>query len=627
MKKHLLIWFMLVFTLAGTAQEKMQVLHEVEYTFEGYTGKRIQGNIDNWLVRMPEDNPGLLNMFKLRESEAPSDLLAWAGEFAGKYLISGVQALRMSENPELEKTLSDVVDQLIASQAEDGYLGPFNKEEQLAGETILGGNKYGHWDLWGNYHVMYGLLLWHQSTGDKRALRAAIKAADLICDTFLDGPITMAEAGSPGQNVAVLHVLLLLYHETGNERYLNLGEAILTDYETGGEYVEKALEGIDYYEIRGGRWESLHILQGIAEYFLITGENRYKKAFLHHWYSINRTDVHNTGAFSTSERAIGHPYGEGAIETCCTVAWINMTIDALRLTGDPKIADALELSLFNAMLGSQHPSGEWWTYMTPMDGRRPPSYVSINFQSRATMPELNCCSVNGPRSLGCLGSWALMQDGKNLVVNYYGPMQASLKLSSGKKITLIQETDYPMDGTIHIRLLNADNSKIPMKLRIPEWSEIAVILVNGKTVDKVRGGRYFTLNREWQDGDELTLELEMTMRTIEGGMRLENHISVYRGPILFAMDSRFNPEISEPDPPHNWVPPWTKPMPPVDTGRVAEARLLPKSAREYGLGLYRPWLLLHLPVSENREITLCDFATAGFPGTSYRTWLKTTDSE
>ncbi len=144
---------------------------------------------------------------------------------------------------------------------------------------------------------------------------------------------------------------------------------------------------------------------------------------------------------------------------------------------------------------------------------------------------------------------------------------------------------------------------------------------------KNEDGEYYSLTRDWHDKDRLTLELDMKLRAIEGGRRLENHISIYRGPVLFAMDPRFNPEIAEPDPLHNWVPPWTRPMPLVDKNKVTEAVLLPQSAREYGAGLYRPWLLMTLPVSGNQTVTLCDFATAGFPGTSYLTWFRTTDSE
>ena len=88
-----------------------------------------------------------------------------------------------------------------------------------------------------------------------------------------------------------------------------------------------------------------------------------------------------------------------------------VSVDMLRMTGVPIVADELELATFNAMLGGQSPTGRWWTYNTPMDGVRKASAHDIVFQARPGSPELNCCSVNGPRGLGMLAEWAVMQQG------------------------------------------------------------------------------------------------------------------------------------------------------------------------------------------------------------------------
>lgn len=624
-----------VCTVHGIALEKrvaMRAFNEIEYQFGGVIGKRIEANINNWIKRAPADNPGMLEMFERRDIKPPLHLLPWSGEFVGKYLISGILALRMSEDPELEKTLRQVVNGMIDLQTDDGYLGPFPQEQRLNGHCYWDPESLeSHWDLWGHYNIMLALLLWNEYTGDQRALRTAVKAADLICNTFLDSEMEVIDAAFPNQNGAISHVLLLLHRKTGNERYLKLAEDILTDYKIAGDYIEKALQGADYYQIRapgkmrdgGAHWEALHILQGVAEYYLISGREKYRKAFLHHWYSIHKTDIHNTGAFSTNERAVGNPYEEGYIETCCTVAWIHMTLDALRLAADTKMADTLEHALLNAMAGSQHPSGHWWTYNTPMEGRKHPSYVTINFQTRDASPELNCCSVNAPRSLGCLGEWALMQADNALVVNYFGPMEATLKLASGDSIRLIQETNYPIDGQVNLRIKGARGKPMPLWLRIPAWSQQASIKVNDKTAKHAVAGSYYKLTRKWKDTDRITLELDMPIRYLKGAMRFEDHVSIYRGPILLAFDPRFNPTIAESHPPDGWVIPWTEPMPPIDEVLISDATLMPQNAREYGAGLYRPWVLVNLPIAENNEVILCDFATAGFPGTSYRTWLET----
>src|SRR5207245_11416270 len=109
----------------------------------------------------------------------------WAGEFVGKYLISAVRALQITDDPRLRLQVSNVVAAFIATQAEDGYLGPFPKDIRLLK----------NWDLWGHYHALYALALWHQHTGDPAALAAARKAADLISRTYLDTGPRVFDAG------------------------------------------------------------------------------------------------------------------------------------------------------------------------------------------------------------------------------------------------------------------------------------------------------------------------------------------------------------------------------------------------------------------------------------------------
>ena len=90
-----------------------------------------------------------------------------------------------------------------------------------------------------------------------------------------------------------------------------------------------------------------------------------------------------------------------------------MGVDMLRLTGNPIVADELELSTLNQVLGYQHRSGKWCTYNTPMDGVRVQQHeADIAFQIRPGSEEINCCSANAPRGFGMISDWALMTDGR-----------------------------------------------------------------------------------------------------------------------------------------------------------------------------------------------------------------------
>jgi len=576
-------------------------LPTARFAFGGPLGERIERDVGAWLLPAPTANPGMLEMLRTRDRKPEPQLVPWAGEFAGKYLTSAVLALRMTREPDLERCVARFVDDLISTQAEDGYLGPFPARDRLLG----------NWDLWGHYHVMLGLLLWHERTGSRPVLDACIRAADLICRTYLDGSRRVFDAGSHEMNMAVIHVLGALYRKTSNERYLRLLREIERDWERAGDYLRAGMAGVDFYKTPRPRWESLHDLQGLVELYRITGDSRYRAAFVNLWRSIAALDVHNTGGFSSGEQAVGHPYSPEPIETCCTIAWMALSVDMLRLTLDAAAADALELSTLNAMAGAQHPSGRWWTYNTPMDGVREASAHSIAFQARAGTPELNCCSVNGPRGLGMLAEWAVMADREGLVINFFGPMKADVALQDGTGVVIEEATEYPAgSGEVVIAVRPERPAKFALKLRKPGWDPAARFTHSAELTSRDIAG-YRVIEGEWKGRREVRIALDMKLRAAAGERRLRGRASLFRGPILLAYDQRWNAFDEDS-------------IPQLDLRTLVGARmpLLPGES-----GVLAPWMKAGVRGVDGRELVLCDFASAGAAGTRYRTWLPAVNFE
>ena len=300
----------------------------------------------------------------------------------------------MTGAKELQKHIRFLVGRLEEIQETDGYIGPWAKEYQLTGESP--NSRYDfmenddgtqdtvkNWDTWDLYHLMYALICWYRCTQDQTALKIAVRMADLICSHFYERDVPVISVGTPETNLA--------------------------------------LEGKTYYEMPVPRWEGLHSVMAFPVLYDLTGEEKYREAFEKIWRSIRNFDRHNTGGFSAGEAACGNPYDERPIETCCTVAWMALTVERYRL--EPKsteTADELELSYYNGGLGAVSPSGRWCTYNTPMDGYRVSSLKDISFQARPGTPELNCCSVNAPRIVGLLPRWCLRQEGRNLYAAFLG---------------------------------------------------------------------------------------------------------------------------------------------------------------------------------------------------------------
>lgn len=490
-----------------TVSPHLQRCAGAAFTFSGWLNRYLTGISNQWLKIAPSANPAMLEMLRDRDRWPIRPLLPWSGEFAGKYLTGAVQVYRLTHDPELKAYLDWFTRELISLQDDDGYLGPWPR-----GQHLTGG-----WDAWNHYHAMLGLLLWHEETGDAAALACVTRIADLFCDTFLEAApgARLVDLPDSEMNLAPIHALCLLYRHTGTDRYLALARQIVDEFEAvgphgplAGDYIRTALAGTDFYLTPKPRWESLHPIMGLVELYWLTGEGRYREAFERIWWNLAKLERHNNGGFSSGEQARGTPYNLKSIETCSTIAWEAMCVEMLRLTGNPLIADELELTLLNSAPGLHSHTGRWVTYSTPMDGWKRAFTMDAPWQMRAGSPELNCCSTNSARSFGVLSDWAVMQSADGITLNYYGPCTMDIILPSGHALTLVQATDYPRNGHILLTVQPAQPEAFALNLRIPTWSEQTAVRVNGDDVADVQAGSYLCLCRMWSAGDCIEIVLD-----------------------------------------------------------------------------------------------------------------------
>src|SRR5690349_21759826 len=52
---------------------------------DGFVAERVRLTTENWLIPAPIANPGMIEMFQVRDREPAPNLVPWAGEFIGKY--------------------------------------------------------------------------------------------------------------------------------------------------------------------------------------------------------------------------------------------------------------------------------------------------------------------------------------------------------------------------------------------------------------------------------------------------------------------------------------------------------------------------------------------------------------
>jgi DUF1680 family protein len=108
-----------------------------------------------------------------------------------------------------------------------------------------------------------------------------------------------------------------------------------------------------------------------------------------------------------------------------------------------------------------------------------------------------------------------------------------------------QETTYPWNGTITLRLDMDEPSMFGLRLRIPGWCQNARLAVNGEAFDiasHLEQG-YVRVEREWQANDKVELELAMPIERMYANPSVRQDagcVSLQRGPLVYCLEGADN---------------------------------------------------------------------------------------
>lgn len=600
----------------------MYSIKDISLQLKGVVGDRAEKNVQNWLSVVPFADNIIFNTFYEREYRTPeTPVMGFAGEFPGKLLTGLAECYRLNRGDErLLSAARYIVRQLEKTQGEDGYLGQYCKSARYVGSPQVRS-----WDIWSVYHCMYGLLQWYLVSGDETAWEVCRRSADGMCRFFEEGTHTLQEADCYDANGAGGRIFCLLYEQTGEERYWRMArrfESLWEETEGGGHFVTNGEKRLSFHLGEQHRWESLHALMQISDMGRITGKNNYKDVFMFYWEDIYRHDVHTTGGYSAREGSSGDPCSLSGVELCCSITWAAMTVEYLKITDKSIVADELERSFYNVLLGSQNPTGRWWTYSTPSCGHKKPNVdivVRDGFHFDGCH-EINCCAANAARGIGLLSSWAAMQKDDTLFLNYYGAGDMIIPMAE-QTVILRQQTEYPKNGHVVLTVLPEKNVTMNLQLRIPSWSEKTKVSVNG-VMYSATAGTYLSIHREWKVGDRIELEFDMKLHFYHGNDTVKNQSAIYYGPLLLAFDKSDNPDFPRErmkvDTDNDYQPHGNLLLTLDDVSFDAQQLSLEMVE---DCGYPQPWVKFCLQDERKENIFLIDYANAGMSGDWFTTWF------
>ncbi|MBO6121647.1 MAG: glycoside hydrolase family 127 protein [Kiritimatiellae bacterium] len=526
----------------------------------------------------------------------------WQTEFWGKWMHSSVAYLRYATDEkckvesvkckvaeELCSKIERGIERMLASQEECGYIGNY-PDELRCGEG---------WDVWGIKYTLMGFLHYYdlkckvESEKCNVEADAALEAAKRLCDYVI---AELGPSGKRGRELwqtgnwsgyassSILEPVVWLYKRVAAKdgadaarKYLDFATYIvdgMTKPEKGPRLIDLALNGVSVadrnepgykkdgewaYVCKHGRskaYEMMSCYQGLLDYVEVKsggvesggvesggvesgGLKNILKATVMTAEDIVKEEVNLAGGCASSE-AWFHGAKKQHLpyihlqETCVTTTWMRFCEKLLEVTGDPKWADQIERTFYNAYLGALRSDGGEFAAYTPLTGNR---WHGMNHCFMHT----DCCTANGPRGFLCFLKELFTTRGDAATFNFYSSALVKGELSGGRKVAFDMYSLYPR--TDYVRIVSHTEGAAPVRLRIPAWSAKTEVKLNGKVLDGVAAGSYFTIERDWKLGDIVELRFDMPVVA----HTLDHHVAFTRGPVLLARDSRFaDGDLTEP---------------------------------------------------------------------------------
>ena len=470
----------------------------------------------------------------------------------GPYYLDGLVPLAyLLDDAKLIAKVKPWMEWTLTHQSAEGAIGPAKNR-----------------DWWPLMIMLKVLTQYQEATGDARVIPAmekyfAYQARELATEPLKEWAIYRWQDE--------LASILWLYNRDGDARLLDLArqlkgqgfdwEKLFADFPFPGK-VPRDQAHHDSHGVNNAMG-----LKTAALWQLISHDPGDRAATARMLHELDEFQGLPNGLFSADEHFAGRSPSQGT-ELCAVVEeMFSLELDLAAL-GDPAVGDRLEKIAYNPLPGGQ--SADLWEHQYDQQpnqimcslGRRDWGTNGPESNLFGLEPNYGCCTANlhqgWPKFAASL--WMASAD-DGLALAAFAPSRVLTNVK-GVNVAIDETTEYPFRDRVSLAVSPAAKLRFPLYLRIPAWAAEAAVTVNGQKVDGVRAASFQRVEREWQKGDRVEIDLPMTVRTIAG---FNGSISVERGPLVYSL------AIGES---------WSKLK---QTGPVTDYEVYPTSAWNYGL--------------------------------------------
>ena len=489
-----------------------------------------------------------------------------------KIIEGASNSLISAPNPQLNQFLDSLIQIIKVGQEKDGYLTTWR--------TINPGKPPANWvqvkegkrweslnmshELYNAGHLYEAAVVHYKATGKRDFLDIALKNANLMVKTF--GTEQNQIQTVPGHQI-IETGLLKLYQITGEVAYKDLAKFFLDnrgvarDRKLFGAYSQDHLPVTQQKEVVGHAVRAVYMYAAMTDIAAIMKDTFYLRAVDTLWQNMVEKKMYITGGIGAKHEgeAFGANYELPNLtaynETCAAIGDVYWNHRLHNLKGKAHYFDIIERTLYNGLISGISLDGKQFFYPNPLESDGLYQF-NQGACTRKDWFDCSCCPTNLIRFIPSIPGLLYSKKANELFVNLYASNSATINLKS-TELNVVQETNYPWDGTIRFTVNTAKPYTFPIHFRVPGWAQNQVlpsglyqyenpnpsfpikIKVNGKAtaIDSKEG--YLSLDRRWANNDVVEMEFPMDVKLVKTNTRVvENRgkVALERGPIVYAIE-------------------------------------------------------------------------------------------
>ncbi|MFB4268558.1 glycoside hydrolase family 127 protein [Nonomuraea sp. GTA35] len=430
---------------------------------------------------------------------------------------------------------------LARAQRPDGYLN--SHYQVVKPDQIFAELEYSH-EMYCAGHLVQAAVAAARAGLGEDLLGIARRFADLLVRRFLvDG-----DDGIDG-HAEVETALVELYRLTGERPYLELarklidnrGKGLIKSTGMGPLYAQDHLPVREAATPVGHAVRQLYLEAGVVDVAVETGDDDLLASSVRRWEDLVATKTSITGGHGS--RHDGEAFGEryelppdrAYNESCAAIASIHWNWRLLLATGHARYADLIERTLYNAFAASTSADGTRFFYVNPLQ-RRADLFEDAYLGRRREWFACACCPPNIMRLVSSLGHYVATTGDEGVSVHQYVP---GVIRAGGAVLDV--ETGYPWHGRVRFTVRSAPGGEWTLRLRVPAWSSTTTLTSDASGPRELVPGAdgYAAIRREWQAGDAVTLDLDLTPRIVRPHRRIDalrGCAAIERGPIVYCFE-------------------------------------------------------------------------------------------